>query len=97
MIGHSRSAQARELINALKDLAVVNYVKTLGNILISVCEFTSNRSVYPTEVDGNFIVGGEWSTYLFNFVQTNSTGTWYMYWEWEPKPQVQSQIRQQKC
>lgn len=37
-------------LNALKDLAVANYVKILGTILTSVHEFASNRSAYPTEV-----------------------------------------------
>lgn len=45
-----------ESINALKDLAIINYVKTLGAIIASVHEFASNRSVYPIEVDGNLIV-----------------------------------------
>lgn len=48
--------QVGESINALKDLAIINYVKTLGAIIASVHEFASNRSVYPTEVDGNLIV-----------------------------------------
>ena len=68
------SAQVRESIDALKDLAVANDVGTLGTILISVHEFASKRSAYPTEVDGNFIVAGEGSTKLFNFVQINSIG-----------------------
>lgn len=37
-------------INALKDLAVANYFKTLGTILTSVHEFASSRSAYPAEV-----------------------------------------------
>lgn len=48
--------QVGESINALKDLAIINYAKTLGAIIASVHEFASNRSVYPIEVDGNFIV-----------------------------------------
>ena len=43
-------AQVGESINALKDLAVANYVETLGTILTSVHEFASSRSAYPTEV-----------------------------------------------
>ena len=46
------SAQVGESIdiNALKDLAVANYVKTLGTILTFVREFASSRSGYPTKV-----------------------------------------------
>ena len=44
------SAQVGESIHALKDLAVANYIRTLGTILTSVHEFASNRSAYPTEV-----------------------------------------------
>ena len=44
------SARVGESINALKDPAVANYVKTLGTILTSVHEFASSRSAYPTEV-----------------------------------------------
>ena len=58
----------------LKDLAVANYIKTLGSILISVHDFASNRSAHPTEVDGNSIVAAEGSNSLCNFVQINSTG-----------------------
>ena len=68
------SALVRESINALKGIAVARYVKSLGTMLTSVHEVASNRSAYPTKVDGNFIITGEGSTYLFNFVQINSTG-----------------------
>ena len=44
------SARAGASVNALKDLAVVNYVKALSTILTSVHEFASSRSAYPTEV-----------------------------------------------
>ena len=44
------SAHVGESINALKDLAVANYIKTLGTILTSVHEFASHRSAYLTEV-----------------------------------------------
>ena len=44
------SAWAGESIKSLKDLAVADYVKTLGTIPISVHEFASSRSAYPTEV-----------------------------------------------
>ena len=57
-------AWAGESINALKYLAAANYVKTLGIILTSVHDLTSNRPAYPTEIDGNFIVAGEASAYL---------------------------------
>ena len=40
------SAQARESIDDLKDLATASYAKTLGTILISA----SNRSAYATGV-----------------------------------------------
>lgn len=43
--------QVGESINAPKDLAIINYAKALGAIIIaSVHEFASNRSVYPIEV-----------------------------------------------
>ena len=58
------SVQAGESINALEDLAVANYVKTLGNILTSVHQFACNRSAYPTEIDGSSIVAGEGSSNL---------------------------------
>ena len=41
------SGQARESIDDLKDLAVA---KTLGTILISVCESATNTSAYATGV-----------------------------------------------
>lgn len=41
------SVQARESINALKDLADGNVIKILGT---SVHEFASSRSAYPPEV-----------------------------------------------
>ena len=63
------SAQEGESINAVKDWAVTNCVKTLDTIPTSAHEFASNRSAYPTEVNGNFIVAREGSTYLFNFIQ----------------------------
>ena len=66
--------QVGESINALKDLAIINYVKTLGAIIASVHEFASNRSVYPIEVDGNSITAGDGATNLFSFVQINSIG-----------------------
>ena len=44
------SAQVGGSINALKDLAVANYVKALGTILTSVHEFVVSRCAYPTEV-----------------------------------------------
>ena len=68
------SAQVRESISALKELAVAKYIKTLGTILTSVHEFASNKSAYPTEVDGNFIAAGEGLINLFNFVQIITTG-----------------------
>ena len=68
------SAQARESINTLKDLAVANYVKTLDTIPTSVHVFASSRSAHPTEVDGFFTGAGEASTNLCNFVQINNTG-----------------------
>ena len=68
------SIQVRKSINALKDLEVANYVKTLGTIPTSVHELASNRSASSTEVDGNFIAAGEGSTSLFNFVHISSTG-----------------------
>ena len=43
--------QVGEPINALKDLAIINYAKTLGAIITSVHELASNRSVYPAEAD----------------------------------------------
>ena len=89
------SAQARESINTLKDLAVANYVKTLDTIPTSVHVFASSRSAHPTEVDGSFIVAGDGSTNLFTFVQITNTGIEYMSWELEPKSQVQVQIKQQ--
>ena len=36
--------------------SIINYAKTLGAIITSVHDLASNRSVYPAEVDGNFIV-----------------------------------------
>ena len=44
------SARTGESVNALKDLAVANYVKASGTMLTSVHEFASSRSAYPTEV-----------------------------------------------
>ena len=44
------SAREGESINALKDLAVANYVKTPCTILTPVHEFASSRSAYPAEV-----------------------------------------------
>ena len=51
-------------INALKNLEVDNYIKTLHIILNIPHEFASNRSAYTTEVNGNFIMAGEESMYF---------------------------------
>ena len=39
-----------ESIDALKDLEIANYVKTLDTILTSVHKFDSNKSAYPIEI-----------------------------------------------
>ena len=58
------SARAGESISALKDLAVANYVKTLGTILISVHEFASSRSDYPVEVGSHPFASGDQESFL---------------------------------
>ena len=52
----------------MKDREADNYIKTLHIILNIPHEFASNRSAYTTEVNGNFIMAGEESIYLFYFI-----------------------------
>lgn len=44
------SAQVGEYRSALKDLAMANYVITLGTIITFVHELASNMTAYSTEV-----------------------------------------------
>lgn len=67
------SAWIGESINALKVLAVSNYVKIWGTILTSIYKLALSRSAYPTEVNSNFIVAREGSTYLIR------SRIWHMY------------------